>query len=250
MDANKNSLCSFAIPSLLSLGFIICIIFSYMGKVNPDVCVLSCQIIASLFAILYGVINYKKMNKTLYMQILICGCVCYLLGQCYWVVHFITFGDVPWGSSIATISLIGFYLFICSAEYGSLDSIVDGAHDKSLRKYRTVSIIAPIVILCLLVTALSSGADKLECTARSIPIMFASYYTFKHMIIPDVKNGYTVLLRPYYKIMLLFYVLDMVSMIPYKSNGLYINYYVEALVAILLMFMMIVVTRGIKRWFI
>ena len=102
------------------------------------------------------------------------------------------------GNDLSLAKFVGtfsFALFIVSANRGTLDEIVDDRNNNENSHARLLAYIAPIISLLLIAanvslniynTSLLAGILSLICT---LPIIPATYYNLKHLIMPKDELG-------------------------------------------------------------
>ena len=132
------------------------------------------------FAFGYGVVKLFKKRKPMYLQILVSAAGGFAIQQLSYVVNI--WCDVTAAVSIGMFGIFGCNFFLLSANFGTLDKLVD--ESKGFDKVRAVSIIAPVVMAVLTVLAFLSWRDKdMFCAAMwvvmLIPALPESYFNLK-----------------------------------------------------------------------
>lgn len=210
------------------------------------------KLLAALFAFVYGAKISLKKGGVLFLQIVTCAMGCMLLGQCYYVVYFLTFGIAPMGFNIGLFGLIGMYFFLYSASFGAMDSLGDNG-SKEFSKYRLISLAAPLFVAALsvgiLLTQLSIG-EKVGNLIMAIPIAFTSYFALKHLIIPDVDLGILKVMRKYNILILAFSIINIISITLISFGIPYVREATSILNIFIIPCIVPIANGGVKKWFI
>ena len=155
---------------------------------------------ATLFAFVYGIKNFFKKGKPLFLQSITMAMGCHALGSIYHMCMLITTKDMLEGFTPAYLGRIGFFLFFIAASYGQMDRIVDDGSEK-IKPSRRIALLAPICAMLLyLPNALMedlSLAMKITVLLVWLPAVFSVYYNLKHAIIPDFDFGFIKAIKPY-----------------------------------------------------
>ena len=141
--------------------------------------------LTAAFAFGYGAVKLFKKKKPMYLQLLVCAAGCFALQQLSYVVNI--WCGVTAAVSIGMLGIFGCNFFLLSANYGTLDKIVDDG--KGSRKARAISVIAPVIMAVLAVFVFLSWKDKdLFCAVMwlvmLLPALPASYFNLKHILLP------------------------------------------------------------------
>lgn len=210
------------------------------------------KLAASLFAFVFGTKVAFKKGGVLFLQIVTCAMGCMLLGQCYYVVHLLTFNVAPTGLNIGILGVIGMYFFLYSASFGAMDSLGDN-RSKVFSKYRLISLVAPIIVVALSIMIVLSNitiAEKIGNIIIAIPIAFTSYFALKHLIIPDVDLGILKVMRKYNVLILVFSLINILS-ITLISFGVHFTREITSIInTLIIISIMPIANGGVKKWFI
>lgn len=155
---------------------------------------------AVLFSFIYGLRNFFKKGKPLFLQSITMAMGCYALGSIYHLCQTLTVETIVEGFTPAYLGRIGFFLFFITASYGQMDRIVDDGTPKiKLRRY--IALIAPVCALLLFMpNAFMEDlpiSTKISVFLVWLPGMVSVYYNFKHAIIPDFDFGFIKAIKPY-----------------------------------------------------
>ena len=155
---------------------------------------------ATMFSFIYGIVNFFKKGKPLFLQSITMAMGCHALGSIYHVCQTLTTETVVDGFTPAYLGRIGFFLFFITASYGQMDRIVDDG-SKKIRPFRYIALAAPI---CAALLYLPSGlmeelpmATKIAVLLVWLPATVSVYYNLKHAIIPDFDFGFIKAIKPY-----------------------------------------------------
>ena len=155
---------------------------------------------ATVFSFIYGLHNFFKKGKPLFLQSITMAMGCHALGSVYHLCQTLTTDTVLEGFTPAYLGRIGFFLFLITASYGQMDRIVDDGSKKILPS-RIIALAAPI---CAMLLYLPNGlmeelptATKIAVLLVWLPAMVSVYYNLKHSIIPDFDFGFIKAIKPY-----------------------------------------------------
>ena len=147
--------------------------------------------LVAAFAFGYGAAKLFKKKKPMYLQILVCAAGCFAIQQLSYVVNI--WCDVTAAANIGMFGIFGCNFFLLSANFGTLDKIVDDGRGSG--KARAISIIAPVVMAVLGIAVFLSWKDKdMFCAVMwlimLLPALPASYYNLKHILLPTDPFGF------------------------------------------------------------
>jgi cell division protein FtsW (lipid II flippase) len=198
----------------------------------------------------YGVVRFFKKGKALYLQMIVGGLGCMMLGRVFQFVTLLTRGMLPEGFHIGTLGIVGGFVFFLSANYGQMDKLLDDGA-KENRKYRLLGLLAPLLmagIYCLIFFFNPGLESMIVYGVMTVIIMFASYFNLKHFIFPDVEFGIIRSIRGYNLIALLLGVLsvgEITLLLWNKTVPLLILYIAICVVSIAVV---PVLEKGVKKW--
>jgi len=206
--------------------------------------------ICSLAGSIYGLHNFFKEKKALYLKMITCGIMCMMFARLFQVISLITQGDLNQGFHIGMLGIIGTFMFLFSANYGQMDGLVDDRTNK-YRTTRITSLIAPALLFLTYIFFINK-VDNLELKIIqgiiTLFMMQCSYYSFKHIIIYDVELGIIKSIRKYNILVLIYTFLNMFEVI-----GLYANieplYIISCiLIGIITLILLPVLKEGVDKW--
>ena len=127
---------------------------------------------------------------------------------------------------------------------------MDNKFEKSLGLYKKISYVAPMVVIVLSAIAYTLGENLFELIVEGIPLVFSSYFVLKHAIIPDIERGFTKPLKPYYILMIIFFLLDLLAKIFAQTELQYVEPTLSIIQGILILYMIPVSVKGVSKWYI
>ena len=134
-----------------------------------------------------------------------CALGCLFIERLYEIVQYVVAGDLPQLFQVGTFGNIGCYMFLFSANYGAIDSLIDDGSEE-LKKYRIAAFAAPVVSIAAAVVILLSPSDpgrKITCAIEQLFVGASAYFSLKHLIIPEHYSDFLSKLRPFYVVSLL-----------------------------------------------
>ena len=72
----------------------------------------------------YGVVRFFKKGKALYLQMIVGGLGCMMLGRAFQFITLLTRGMLPKGFHIGTLGIVGGFLFFLSAKRYALGNYI------------------------------------------------------------------------------------------------------------------------------
>lgn len=195
-------------------------------------------------------IGYLKSRRALYAGMIVEGMICVALGRLYQCVHLWTGGSLTARYQVGALGILGAFSFFFSANFGQIDSLVDGGENE-FRKYRINALIGPLYVLLMVIPILLSPASrafKISCAFVSVFISAACYFHVKHLFIPDVDYGVVRCLRGYNALAVALSVLSMWELIAlaWESEVVFILSGIGLCVVSLALVPMM--DRGVKKW--
>lgn len=179
------------------------------------------------------------------------GLGCMALGCLHDTVYLLVTGHYADDISIGHIGVIGCFLFLISASYGQLDGIFDD-RTKENRKYRLLALLAPLLMTLIFIPVLHTGrlspVMKVVHFIGWIPMILASYFNFKHAILPDGGFAFVKAIRPYNITATLFGFAEIVYLTMYILEKPQMTVICAIFLAVSACCMMFFAKRGAEKW--
>ena len=199
----------------------------------------------------YGLYRFFRDESALYVRMIIFGVGCAMLGRLFETLLILVNGSLTNGFHVGMLGIIGSFLFLFSANFGQMDSIVDDG-SKKYRKTRLISFAAPLVIaaiFCCIAAAKGINESTIPLGVESLFIALASYYHLKHLIIEDVSFGLIKAIRSYNLLSLVYALLCMLEIYMKSFNfPAFAIVIVNVLQCAVLLVFVPVLERGVKKW--
>ena len=203
----------------------------------------------SIVGFTYGTVVFLSKKTPLYAKMIAGAVCCMMFGYLLAVIRRIA-GFEERSFRLDYLTYIGVFLFLLTANAGLMDGLVDDG-SKRVKKYRVFALAAPVVISLLFVpVALSyiSTLSKICCGAVALFAAAASYFNFKHAVIPDVEFGVIHCVRAYNWIALLYAVL-LTGTLTARALGWELAVLILSILTCVDMIMILpMLKRGIDRW--
>ena len=205
--------------------------------------------LVAAFAFGYGAVKLFKKKKPLYLQILVSAAGCFAIQQLSYVVNI--WCDVTEAVSIGMFGIFGCNFFLLSANYGTLDKIVDDG--KGSAKARAISIIAPVIMAVLAVAAFLAWKDKeLFCAVMwlvmLIPALPASYFNLKHILLPMDPFEFLRATKPCNIAALVFYIVTAAYGICSASQNSTVSGILSVAMSLSVLGLSLCAVKGAKKW--
>lgn len=208
--------------------------------------------LSALIGFVYGLIRFFRPKQALYKKMIACALGCLLIERLYEIVQVLVAGDVSELFQIGMFGNIGCFLFLFSANYGAIDSLMDD-RSPELRRYRRLALAAPLASLLAAIVILfspSHPARKFSCVVEILITGASAYYSLKHLLIPKEYASFMTSLRPFFVLCLLLAVGTITEEIIwcyYVTNE--VIWSIPYLLLILVMPVLApVLERGMKQW--
>ena len=207
--------------------------------------------VCALIGFGYGLFRFFRDESALYVRMIVFAIGCAMLGRLFETLLILVNGGLENGFHVGMLGIIGSFMFLFSANFGQMDSIVDDGSKKYL-KTRLISLVAPLVIVGIwVVIAVTKGFNKttIPLGVEALFIALASYYHLKHLIIEDVSFGLIKAIRTYNLLSLIYAVLCMTEMFVKSFNlPVFATVTVNVLQCFVLLVFIPVLERGVKKW--
>ena len=144
------------------------------------------SLLIAVFAFGMGAGRLFKKGTPMYWQLYICAAGCFALRQLSETVNFLC--GIQGNISVGMLGIFGCNFFLLSANYGTLDKVVDdgGAENFPARR---LALLAPAVLAALIALVFFAWRKKdITCGALwllvLLPTLPASYFNMKHLRMP------------------------------------------------------------------
>lgn len=199
----------------------------------------------------YGLFRFFRSKSALYIRMIVFAVGCAMLGRLFETLLLLVSGQIGGGFHVGMLGVAGSFLFLFSANFGQMDSLVDDG-SKQFLKTRIIALAAPVAILavwCFLVKENGFSQATIAQGAESILIAQAAYFHLKHLIINDVDYGLIRSIRSYNLVALIYAFLCMTEM-AIKSFNLpsVFPIIICVLQCIVMLALIPVLERGVKKW--
>ena len=203
-------------------------------------------------AFVYGIkyLFIRKIPK--YFKLYTCACGCYMLEELWTIVNSLLGNGAEDG--LLTVRLFGFFGCLCfmlSANANEFDSVVDEKKDQKVQIY---SLAAPILltavysIFTLLVFHKISNMVILFGFLALLPALGSSYFSLKHLILPEDSLGFLRCTRKIDKTALVFFAANYL----YPIASLYFNPITmgiyDILMGVILFIIIYQCRKGAEKW--
>jgi hypothetical protein len=179
------------------------------------------------------------------------GLGCMALGCFHDTVYLFITGSFADDICIGQIGVIGCFLFLISASYGQLDGIFDD-RGKENRKYRFLALIAPFAMMLIfipfLLTDRLSPGMKIVHFIGWVPMIAASYFNFKHAILPDGGFAFVNAVRPYNIAATIFSFAEVLDLTAYMLEKPQMVVICAVILAVSACCMMYFAKKGAEKW--
>ena len=201
------------------------------------------------FAFGFGAAKLFKKKKPLYLQLLVCAAGCFAVQQLSYAVNI--WCDVRAAVSIGMLGIFGCNFFLLSANFGTLDRIVDDG--KGSGKARKLALAAPAVMAALTVTAFlvwkgRDGFGAVMWVVMLLPALPASYFNLKHILLPTDPFGFLRATKPCNLAALAFYLLTAAYGIGSASAGTAVGGVLSVLMSLSVLALSLCAVKGAERW--
>lgn len=206
----------------------------------------------SVAAFIYGVKHIIRKNAPNYFKLYVFAVGCYILEELWFIVYFFLANKIY--DDIITVRLFGVFGCLCfmlSSNANEFDKLVDEWNNK---KAKVLSFSAPLLLIVMYVVFWILSGDKMSNTEKTVgflsisPAIFASYFSLKHLLLPEDAMGFLKSTRWINILLLVFYFVNFAYSIAilFLSETVLACY--DLLVSVLLFVLMICCRRGADRW--
>ena len=201
------------------------------------------------FAFGFGAFRLFKKKKPMYLQILVCAAGCFMIQQLSYVVNI--WCNVTAAVSIGMFGIFGCNFFLLSANFGTLDKIVDDGRGSG--KARAGAVIAPVIMAVLAVIAFLTWKDNdMFCAVMwlimLIPALPASYFNLKHILLPMDPFEFLGATKLCNISALVFYIITAAYIICSAITNNTVSGVVSVLMSVSVLALSLSAVRGSEKW--
>ena len=201
------------------------------------------------FAFGFGAAKLFRKRKPMYLQLLVCAAGCFALQQMSRAVNL--WCGAEEAVSVGMLGIFGCNFFLLSANYGTLDRIVD---DRSRsEKAGRGALVAPAVLGLLAAAVFFLWRKRdLFCAfvwlAVLLPALPASYYNLKHILMPVDPFELLRATRPCNFAALAFYLVTAAYAVCSAAAGSTVSGGVSVLMSLAVLALSVCAVKGAERW--
>lgn len=201
------------------------------------------------FAFGFGAVRLFRKRKPLYLQLLVCAAGCFAIEQLSCIVNL--WCGASEAVSIGMLGIFGCNFFLLSANYGTLDKIVDDG--KAAKGARAGAVIAPVILAALAVFAFLAWKSRdLFCAVMWLvmlaPALPASYYNLKHILLPIDPFAFLRATKPCNIAALSFYTVTAVYAICSAGATNTVSGILSVLMSLAALALSLCAVRGATKW--
>lgn len=238
----------YTIPALMVAicSFIILNIVSDYSMKYINITVEIIQLVSAVVS-LFGIFDCIRLRRDLlFLKIIAQALTCFILGECYWILHIYIKGFEQSGAfSIADLSWIGFYVFLlsaCHTVFGPMGNF----KNKHFKNF--ISVIAPLYILVTNTALYLSGDSLIYTLIYCLPTVFLSYYTLRFILTSEKESRIIRGFREYNLVVLLIMIVDNLICMALNYGFEDIEYILKFTFAIILLVITPAVYKGVLKW--
>ena len=208
------------------------------------------SLLIAVFAFGVGAGKLFKKGTPMYWQLYICAAGCFALRQLSETVNFLC--GLRGNISVGMLGIFGCNFFLLSANYGTLDKVVDDGSVEN-KPARLLALIAPAV-MAVLVTLVFFTWRKNDpvCGAlwllMLLPMLPASYFNMKHLLLPLDAFELLRATRPCNLASLCFYLLSALYGVFCGLGNTALAEVTSVVLSISMLFLVSAAIRGAKKW--
>jgi xanthosine utilization system XapX-like protein len=154
----------------------------------------------ALLGFVYSLIRFFKPKKAMYMKMVGCALGCLFIERLYGIVQYLVAGDFTEYFQVGTFGNIGCFMFLFSANFGAIDSLMDDGSPE-LKKYRRLALAAPLVSIAaavLIQFSPSHPGRTITCAIEELFLGASAYYSLKLLMIPKRYSDFLSSLRVFH----------------------------------------------------
>ena len=204
------------------------------------------------FAFAFGAIRLFGKKTAMYFQLIVCSAGCYALEELASLVTYLC-GGFEYPITVNSLGAFGCFFFLLSANYGQIDGIVDDGSPEN-RKARLIALsvscmLGVFLAFCFVCAYFYSGTFAPFALAFIYtPILFASYYNLKHLLLPTDPLGLLHATKACNIWALIFYAAQMLYLFVYLFCTAEASHYIMVFLSAALLGMVLAAVKGDAVW--
>lgn len=194
---------------------------------------------------------FARKRKAIYLYFTVLALISSFLSCLFYTLMIAFYGGLPDIFNIGFLGYAATFLFFFFANYGQMDLLIDDR--RSIRPiYRIVPLVIPVVELTAALLGMIYGVVSFSVRVCYLVISLisalAGYYHLKHLIIPDLDDGFAKALRSYNAIAMLigFFSLTEIGLSVFGHNTVII--FAQFFLGLLYAAVFPVLDKGVKKW--
>ena len=215
----------------------------------PEILFAIASFLLAAFAFVFGAAKLFKKKIPLYWQLIVCAAGCFAMQQLSCAVRlWCGASEEP---DIGMLGIFGCNLFLFSANYGTLDGIVDdGFGTRSARRF---ALLAPALLALLAAAVFFAWKEKnLLCAVVWVVLLLtalgASYFNLKHLLLPMDPFEFLRATRQSNLAALVFYGLTAFYGIVSASGGAVVCGLISVATSGAVLWLALCAIEGAKKW--
>ena len=201
------------------------------------------------FAFGFGAAKLFRAKRPLYLRLLVCAAGCFATEQLSCAVNLWCGSTETVG--VGVIGIFGCIFFLLSANFGTLDKIVDDGRDS--KKARALALIAPLGLALFICAAFIAWMKQdIICAVVwlliLLPSLPASYFNLKHILLPLDPFEFLRVTKPCNICALFFYTLTAEYVIASAVSTDTVCGILTVLMSLSMLALSLCAVRGAKKW--
>lgn len=200
----------------------------------------------------YGALQILRKNVPKYFKLFVFAAACYTLEELWYIVYFfLAKGIYDNPVTVRLFGIFGCLCFMLSTNANEFDKIVDEWHNK---RTRILSCFAPLLLVIIYCTYWLLSGDEMKTADKAVgllsvsPAIFGSYFSLKHLLLPEDSMGFLKITKSINILLLVFYAANFAYpvVLLYLPKTI-INCY-DLLISVMLFGLMILCRKGADKW--
>jgi len=207
---------------------------------------------SALVSFIYAAVCFFRPETETYQKMIAGALGCCFICRLYEIVQFLVAEELPRIFQVGTLGGIGCFMFLMAAFIGTMDGFVDDG-SKVFKKYRWKAVFFTLVYdlaAVLILISPASASFRISNAVEQVLIGGAAFFSFKHLIIPKELAKGAVKFKPFYLVVLLFSLGNMLEIViwAYDPPGVVVWIIPYLIVLLTLPALALTFRWGVKRW--